>query len=221
MESRGVIRQLGVLVCVLFGVFGQSSSPVQLVLAAEQAQASPPPTETGSGLVDSLSFADRAAPIDISSRSLEFFLEEKRVRYHNQVVATQGDVKLTCNLLTVIYEELDEQNPAKKSPTPSPATANASSAASLSSRQRLKEVIAEGDVKLTTENGYATGEKLVFNESKRTVTLSGNAVLHEGRNQVSGDRVIVYLDEKRSVVEGRAHMRLIPQSETKKGAASQ
>lgn len=221
MESQGVIRQLGVLVCVLFGVFGPSSSPVQLVLAAEQAQASPPPTETGSGLVDSLSFADRTAPIDISSRSLEFFLEEKRVRYHNQVVATQGDVKLTCNLLTVIYEELDEQNSAKKSPTPSPATANASSAASLSSRQRLKEVIAEGDVKLTTENGYATGEKLVFNESKRTVTLSGNAVLHEGMNQVSGDRVIVYLDEKRSVVEGRAHMRLIPQSETKKGAASQ
>ena len=217
MESRAMTRLLGALVCVLCGLFVQSVQLVQSVLAAEQAQASPSPTGTGEGLVDSLSFADRTEPIDISSRSLEFFLEEKRVRYHNKVVATQGDVKLTCNLLTVIYEELEKHNPS--SATPPPATSK--NAFSASSGQRLKEIIAEGDVKLTTQNGYATGDKLVFNENKQTVTLSGNAVLHDGTNQVSGDRVIVYIQEKRSVVEGQARMRLIPQSETKKGAASQ
>ena len=32
--------------------------------------------------------------------------------------------------------------------------------------------------------------------------LSQNAVVHDGPNEVSGDRIVVYLDEERSVVEG-------------------
>lgn len=167
--------------------------------------------KAGQGLVDSLSFADRDDPIDIRSQSLEFLFEEKQVRYRDKVVATQGDVRLTCNLLTVIYEDqTDQAQQTRPQKTSAPATSN----------QRLKEIIAEGDVKVTAENGYATGKKLVFNNSKRTVVLSGDAILHEGANQVSGDRVIVYLDEKRSVVEGRARMQLVPQSKTQKGAAS-
>ena len=59
-------------------------------------------------------------------------------------------------------------------------------------------------------------EKAVFDERQRIVTLSGNAVMREGNNQVSGERVTVYLDEKRSVVDGgggsrRVEMVLMPE----------
>ncbi len=155
--------------------------------------------DTDQSLIASLSFADRNQPIDIRSQRLEFLYAEKRVQYQDEVVATQGEVTLTCNLLTVSYEE-----PAEPDGTPP--------AASTTSQQRLKEIVAEGDVRLESESGYATGRQLVFDQTKRTVTLSGDAVLHEGANQVSGDRVIVYLDERRSVVEGQARMRLIPGS---------
>ncbi len=178
-------------------------------------QASKTNAKAGQGLVDSLSFADRDDPIDIRSQSLEFSFEDKRIRYRDNVVATQGDVELTCNLLTVIYEDQAQQAGQK-----STASQSRSAATPATSDQRLKEIIAEGNVKVVTENGYATGKKLVFNDSKRTVVLSGDALLHEGSNQVSGDRVTVYLDERRSVVEGRARMQLIPQSKTQKGAAS-
>ena len=123
-------------------------------------------------------------------------------------MATQGDVTLTCALLTVTYEESDQSN----GPPPPSSTA---------SQQRLKEIVAEGDVRLESESGYATGKRLVFDQTKRTVILSGDAVLHEGANQVSGERVIVYLDERRSVVEGRARMRLIPGSNDTQGTTSQ
>lgn len=160
-------------------------------------------------LVDSLSFADRDQPIDIRSNSLEFLYDEKRVRYQDKVVATQGGVTLTCNLLTVTYEE-----PARSNGTTQPPSS------STTSQQRLKEIIAEGAVRVQSENSYATGKRLVFDQNKRTVILSGNAVLHEGANQVSGDRVIVYLDERRSVVEGRARMQLILQSDDTEGTTS-
>lgn len=210
------IPYLGQLTCssfCLLALLVLAGPPNVAAQQANRTNANAGNANAGQGLVDSLSFADRDDPIDIRSQSLEFLFGEKRVRYRDNVVATQGDVRLTCNLLTVIYEDQTQQTDTQKtSPQPRPASAT--------SNQRLKEIIAEGNVKVTAENGYATGKKLVFNDSKRTVILSGDAVLHEGVNQVSGDRVIVYLEEKRSVVEGRARMQLIPQSKTQKGAAS-
>jgi lipopolysaccharide export system protein LptA len=38
--------------------------------------------------------------------------------------------------------------------------------------------------------------------------LSDNAVLHDGPNQVAGERVIVYLQEERSVVESGSNTRV-------------
>ncbi len=172
----------------------------------DAAQNSRSQSRADQSLVDSLSFVDLHQPIDIRSHSLEFLYTEKRVRYKDKVVATQGEVTLTCNLLTITYEEL-----ARSNGTPP----------SSSAQQRLKEVIAEGDVRVQSANNYATGKRLVFDQNKRTVILSGNAVMHEGVNHVSGDRVIVYLDERRSVVEGRARMRLIPQSNNTEGTISQ
>jgi lipopolysaccharide export system protein LptA len=66
----------------------------------------------------------------------------------------------------------------------------------------LQTVVAEGDVHITQGNRIARGERAEFDETARTLVLSGGAVLLEGSNEVRGERVIVYLDEERSIVEG-------------------
>lgn len=162
-------------------------------------------TSVGTSLIDSLSLTSRREPILVRSRVLEFRYDEQRITYKGDVVVTQGDVTLKSDLLTVTYEE----------PVPEKATASAT-ATKAASRQRLKEIVAEGNVEITTGNRRATGKKAVFDEAGRTVVLSGNAVLQENGNQVTGERVTVFLDEKRSVVEGgggerRAEMLLIPE----------
>jgi lipopolysaccharide export system protein LptA len=70
------------------------------------------------------------------------------------------------------------------------------------SRQRLQEVIAVGNVRIDNGTRWATGGRAVFEQGTRTVVLTETPVLHDGANEVAGDRVIVYLDENRSVVEG-------------------
>jgi lipopolysaccharide export system protein LptA len=60
-------------------------------------------------------------------------------------------------------------------------------------------VVSQGDLTL---NSVATGGRAVFDQAARTVVLSQDAVLRQGPNEVAGDRVVVYLDEQRSVVEG-------------------
>ena len=181
----------------------------QPIAGEEKASNSGQPGKTapGTSLIDSLSFTSRQEPIHIRSHDLEFLYNEKRIIYRGDVVATQGDVTVKSDLLTVTYEE----------PTTEDGTAPPQSE-SVTSRQRLKEIVAEGNVEITTQDRRATGKKVVFNEANRTVVLSGNAVLREGTNQVTGEQVTVFLDEKRSVVEGgggerRAEMVLIPQQQ--------
>lgn len=172
-----------------------------LTLAAEDAQPSPTDQtvqDSAATFADSLSLTSRKDPIHIRSHDLEFFYEEKRIQYRGNVVVTQGDMTLKSDRLTVLYED--------------PASTAASDAAA---QQRLKHIVAEGRVEITSGGRRATSRKAIFNQKKRTVTLRGNAVLQEGPNRVKGDIVTVFLDENRSIVKGgkgkrRAQMVLIP-----------
>ena len=65
----------------------------------------PGKTAPGTSLIDSLSFTSRREPIHIRSHDLEFLYNEKRIIYRGDVVATQGDVTVKSDLLTVTYEE--------------------------------------------------------------------------------------------------------------------
>jgi lipopolysaccharide export system protein LptA len=136
-------------------------------------------------------------PINIRSGKLEYFYNEKRIVYRGGVVVTRDNGTIKSDLLTVTYEEQPVTSPTKTATGDKPAT----------SHQRIKEAVAEGSVEITSENGNATCKKAVFNEIKRTVTLSGDAVLRDGGNVVKGEVVTVYLDESKVVVEGDANMR--------------
>ena len=175
------------LLVLLLPVSGQPAA------GEEKAAAAGPQEKAGSGtsLVDSLSFTARKEPIHIRSHDLEFRYDDKRITYRGDVVVTQGETTLKSDTLIVTYEEPTTEKGAAQ---PKPQT--------TSSQQQLKEVVAEGNVDITSGDRHATAKKAVFNQATRTVVLSGNAVLQEGDNRVTGEKVTVFLDEKRSIVEG-------------------
>ena len=63
-------------------------------------------------------------------------------------------------------------------------------------------MVASGSVRIDQGTRWAVGGKATFDQSNRTLVLTESPVLHDGPNEVAGDRVVVYLDEDRSVVEG-------------------
>jgi lipopolysaccharide export system protein LptA len=88
--------------------------------------------------------------------------------------------------------------------------------------QRVHDVVAVGGVRIDQGTRWATGGKAVFDQTQRTLVLTENPILHEGPNEVAGDRVVVYLDENRSVVEGgrkRVKAVLYPNKDGTLGAA--
>lgn len=187
MRSRRRVRSRGapgVLLALLLGA-GMRGSPV---LAAEAA-AAPTASDPAAGLFNNFSLGSNKEPIHVSADMLEFDYKNQVLVYRGGVDVTQGDLSLRSKTLTV---HLDEK---------------------ATDRDRLQQIIAEGEVRIGKGDRFATGGRAVFDQATKTVTLTENAVLHDGPNQVAGDRVVVYLDQGRSIVEGgdqRVHAVLVP-----------
>jgi len=133
-------------------------------------------------------------PITITSDTLEFDNKNNIVVYRGDVLAVQADVKIRSDVLTITFEP---RRPSEPKPS-KPATVTEPGQGA----QRIREVIATGAVHIDQGTRYATGGRAVFEQSERTIVLTENPVLHDGQNEVAGERVIVYLDENRSEVKG-------------------
>jgi lipopolysaccharide export system protein LptA len=153
------------------------------------------PTRTGTpgegdSLLKALSFGSSREPVAVTADALEFDYRSHVLTYKGDVVVTQGTMKLQSDTLTVALDD--------------------------HAQNQVKEVVADGQVRLSQGARWATAAHAVFDQAHNTVVLSHNAEMHDGPNSVSGDRVIVYLDEARSVVEGRVKAVLVrpPEEDT-------
>lgn len=149
---------------------------------AGAADAHAKPTATGGpagqrdGLLGGFSLSGDRGPVKIDADTLEFDDRNKVLLYRGAVVVTQADMILHSDLLRITLEPGD--------------------------MNKAREVVAEGRVQIDKGERRATGGRAVFDNAARTVTLTEQPRLREGLNEVTGERVVVYLDEQRSVVEG-------------------
>ena len=84
-------------------------------------------------------------PIYITSDWMEFDQTKGTITYKGRVVTTQGDMTIRSEILTAEY---------------------------TSDMKQIKQIIAEGKVNATQGNRVATGDKAVFDDQAKTVTMS-------------------------------------------------
>jgi lipopolysaccharide export system protein LptA len=147
------------------------------------------------GLFDGADFGNRKDPVIITSDALEYDYKGNVVTYRGDVVTTQGDLKMRSDTLTVTFDR------DGSAPAPAQGKTRAPEAPS-DAKQRLRQIVAVGNVRIDNGARWATGGRAVFDQGDRTLVLTETPVIHDGSNEVAGDRVVVYLDENRSVVEG-------------------
>src|SRR5262245_66134548 len=119
---------------------------------------------------------DSGKPIFITSDRMEADRKKSIITYSGRVVAVQGDMTMNSANLSASYSE---------------------------DMKKVKEIIAEGNVQIVQGDRMATGAKSVFNGDAQTITLTGSpAVVKQGNNEVSGSRIVYYIEEDRAVAEG-------------------
>ncbi|MCE5281252.1 MAG: lipopolysaccharide transport periplasmic protein LptA [Deltaproteobacteria bacterium] len=135
-------------------------------------------------------------PIQIVSDRLDAYHEKRMVVFSGNAVATQGERTIKADTLTIYYKEEDNQ---KKSTGRTVGDAEVGN---------LERVEAKGHVTITEPNRIVTGDDAVFEQDIQKITMTGNAVLREGANVVRGDKVTVFLNENRGVVESAQNRRV-------------
>jgi lipopolysaccharide export system protein LptA len=80
--------------------------------------------------------------------------------------------------------------------------------------RKLVRAIAVGNVKLNQADKFATCEKAELIQAERKVILTGNPIMWQGENRVSGERIIIYLNGSQAEVfggeAGKAKVKIAP-----------
>ena len=120
-------------------------------------------------------------PIYITSDWMEVDQKKNTITYKGRVVTVQADMTMRSETLIAYFEPEMKQ---------------------------MKQIVAEGKVNATQGERVATGEKAVFDDTAKTVTLTGNPVMRQGNSQVTGIRVIYFVEQDRAVAEGDGKIRV-------------
>jgi len=141
-------------------------------------------------LILSTSWSARAvdAPIHISADRMTSTEKTNQVVFSGAVDARQADVRIRTDEMTVYYTPAD-----KNSGTPGQTK---------SATQQVEKMICIGNVEITRGEWLGTSQKMTYLSKERQVILTDDAKAWQGRNMVSGDKIIYYLDEQRSEVVG-------------------
>jgi lipopolysaccharide export system protein LptA len=130
---------------------------------------------------DSVFEFNKKEPIYITSDWMEVDQKKNTITYKGRVVTIQSEMTMRSETLTAVYDPEMKQ---------------------------IRQIIAEGKVNAVQGNRMATGDKAIFDEKGKTVTLTGNPVMRQGNSQVTGSRIIYYIDQDRAVAEGKDSVRV-------------
>ena len=161
-------------------IAGMAATLVLTLVAASRAEDTATKTNdvltSVAGIARNLELADVPSPIDITSDRLEFDYGHGLLRYDGNVRVEHAGAKIRARSLEVSFEP--------------------------EGKRSLKKITARGGVEVLHGNESARGELAEYDPTAATIILSQNARLGSGPNSLAGDKVIVYLNERRAVVLG-------------------
>ena len=113
-------------------------------------------------------------PIYITADWMEVDQTKNTITYKGRVVTIQTDMTMRSEILTAYID---------------PET------------KKMKQIIAEGKVNATQGDRVATGDKAVFDDTAKTVTLTGNPMMRQGNSQVTGAKIVYFTEQDKATVE--------------------
>lgn len=143
------------------------------------------------------------SPIIIHSNSLEVDQKKRLIVFEGKVRARREDMVVNCKKMIVYYFDDSPKNESGVE------------------FGRIDKIIALGDVIIKrSDGGVAQAGKAVFYQNEERVVLTENPLIKQGPDFVEGHRIIIFLNENRSIIEGgetkRVKATLFPKEEKEK-----
>ena len=127
------------------------------------------------------------APVDVTADRIEVQDRADRAIFAGNVHATQGDLTLDTERLTVAYSSKAAATPAANSGT---------------GGVQIHRLDAAGGVVVHSPSETAKGDFGIYDLDRKLITVIGNVRLTQGSNIVNGQRLVINLDTGRAVIDG-------------------
>lgn len=133
------------------------------------------------------------APIDVTGDQLEAQPQQCLAIYRGNVEALQG----TSRLRTDVLDLYAKPSPADAHPAPAPSDGGAVS----SKCGALERMEAHGSVYYVTPSEVVKGDDAVYLADSKTITVTGDVVVSQGKNVVVGNRLVINTDTQHATME--------------------
>ena len=139
-------------------------------------------------------------PIQIDAATLEVHDKNKMATFSGDVTVVQGDTTIKCPTLVIFYGPEhgaagNQTGAGAKQATNAPQAAQQGAPpqqGTMPTRQQdIRRIEARGGVTVISKDQNASGDLGVYDLKKKTITLTGNVVVSQGKNVLHGDRVVV------------------------------
>jgi lipopolysaccharide export system protein LptA len=131
------------------------------------------------------------APIDVTGDQLEAQPQQCLAIYRGNVEALQGTSRLRTDVLN-LYAKAD-------------AAPHASATGGVSTKcGALERMEAHGSVYYVTPSEVVKGDDAVYLADAKTITVTGDVVVSQGKNVVVGNRLVINTDTEHATMESNA-----------------
>ena len=137
------------------------------------------------GLSQGQTATPKDVPVHIVSDKLEAYQQQQKVIFIGNVVAKQGELTIRGDRMTIFYLERGNPQPNEEG---------------LAGKVDRIEV--DGGVHISQKNIVATGEHVVYFNEENKIILTGNPRVERGKDSIQGEKITLFLDTEKSVVEG-------------------
>lgn len=130
-------------------------------------------------LLSSAGYSKKEKTIDINSNRMELENNKNLITFIDDVVVTRDGLTIYCDKLYVYYKE------------------------DVNKKRDVDYIIAEGNVRIVQDTKTAKGNEARFYRDSDMIILTGNpAEVREKDNIITGNKITLYLNENKSVIEG-------------------
>lgn len=133
--------------------------------------------------------------IEITADRLEAYDEKKLVIFTGNAVATQRDRILKAKSLLLYYK-----NEGK--------SGGREGLQGMGGTGELERIEAVGQVSVSQGKLLVTGENAVYYQDTQRIVVTGSAMMRQVDNVIQGDKIEVFLNENRGVVEASKNKRV-------------
>lgn len=130
-------------------------------------------------------------PVHIEAATLEVHDKAKTATFSGNVQVVQGDTTMRCRSLVVFYGPEEGASSAKPAVAARSAADGPATPGMPQGAQNIRRIEARGGVTVVTKDQNASGELGVYDLKSKTITLTGNVVVSQGKNVLHGERVVV------------------------------